>query len=416
MTEYSLSTDASTQVYSTSMANQADTASRFEPTTPRVGIKQTTQVDEATQYWCEMFDFLCFFVLSGIITIAGIIGNGFSIRVMWQNSKKSVTSFLLLCLAVADDAVLVTWYVLMCPYSFTTLLHCCREFLGTTFQFMLAYMWPVASIAHMVVTWIMTLVALQRYVFVCLPQKAKKWTKQLSYYQIAAIWGVSIIFNIPRFFDDKPVLKPGSNSTYTLALTSLGQQDTFQLIYAVILYYILIYVIPLAVMCFCTYKLAVTIRTAWKKKLLMSTSNRDEVELTLTLIIVIVVFIVCQIINPLRRLLLAAIPKEDRGCNSVYFYISPLSGVGVLLNSAMNFVLYCICGRKFRRDLKAILSRKQKVTPSAGTSSGTAKDGEDNAAGTSRCTNLFDSGIAVESRRSRVNERAIPFAAPDSVL
>lgn len=334
--------------------------------TVRPSANQKESLDEGTLALCAHYNFLIYFVLTILVTLVGIVGNSFSIRVMFQNSKKSVTSFLLLNLAVTDNALLITWCILLCPHSFAAELNCCYDFLASTFQWISICLWPIASALHMAATWLMTLIALQRYVFVCMPTRAKSWTVRISGYWVISILVVSVLFNLPRFFDDIVVLRPGSDKAYTTIKTALGDNETFQMIYAVVLYYIFIYVVPLCVICFCTQRLIRKVKEAWKKRKELTSTNRDETELTVTLIVVIFVFIICQVMNPLRRAVLAITPPENRGCNSFYFYISPLSGVSILANSAMNFVLYCICGRRFRRDLLKILRIKpRQVKPQA---------------------------------------------------
>jgi len=63
---------------------------------------------------------------------------------------------------------------------------------------------------------------------------------------------LSIIFNIPRYLDDHVVRKP--DGTLVAELTYLGKDDTFQLVYAGLFYYIIIYALPVVILAAMTYR------------------------------------------------------------------------------------------------------------------------------------------------------------------
>ena len=80
-----------------------------------------------------------------------------------------------------------------------------------------------------------------------------------------------------------------------------------------------------------------------KKKAL---GNKEDV--TFALVVVVIVFMICQLPNPLRRVVELFLDPVDMLCGTPYFYFAPLTGLGVFINASVNFVIFCICGKGFR--------------------------------------------------------------------
>jgi len=67
-----------------------------------------------------------------------------------------------------------------------------------------------------------------------------------------AVVSLSILFNIPRYLDDHVVRKP--DGSLVREYTYLGKDDTFQLVYAGLFYYIFIYALPVVILAAMTYR------------------------------------------------------------------------------------------------------------------------------------------------------------------
>jgi len=81
---------------------------------------------------------------------------------------------------------------------------------------------------------------------------------------MVAVVGLSIVFNIPRYLDDQVVRRPDGSPV--LQRTHLGNDDTFQLVYAGLLYYIVIYALPMVVLTAMTYRLIRALRQFYKRR------------------------------------------------------------------------------------------------------------------------------------------------------
>ena len=73
------------------------------------------------------------------------------------------------------------------------------------------------------------------------------------------------------------------------------------------------------------------------------------------MIIIIVIFVVCQTPAFLNQLLYV-IGVED-SCGRPYYYYYHVSNIVVSANSAVNFVVYCVFRRQFRRRLREFCGR-----------------------------------------------------------
>jgi len=69
---------------------------------------------------------------------------------------------------------------------------------------------------------------------------------------MVAVVCLSILFNIPRYLDDHVVER--SDGLKMIARTDLGNNSTFQLIYAGLFYYIFIYALPVVILAGMTYR------------------------------------------------------------------------------------------------------------------------------------------------------------------
>jgi len=63
---------------------------------------------------------------------------------------------------------------------------------------------------------------------------------------MVAVTVICILFNVPRYLDDHVVTKPDGSLAVDRAL--LGNDATFQLVYAGVIYYIVTYALPVLIL------------------------------------------------------------------------------------------------------------------------------------------------------------------------
>ena len=220
------------------------------------------------------------------------------------------------------------------------------------YSWLTAYGWPASSIVQMAEGWMILLVTIHRYLAVCHPTLNPRWTSiKATRLHIAVVMLSSIIFNMPRFFE-YTVEKDGD--MYIRKKTNMNLSINFQIGYKAATYYVLVFLIPVLVLIVLTTLLIIALHKNHKKRRDMmaqspTTQQRQKEEITIALVVVVVVFVLCQMTNPIRRILEISVPYSQRGCGSFYNYFAPLSGFSILLNSAVNFPIFCLCGQGFRK-------------------------------------------------------------------
>ena len=311
---------------------------------------------------CLLFDFYTLGLTLSLTSLLGTLGNSLSILTFWPTRNENSTSLLLLTLAMVDIGVLITHTVMISPGAFCKYLGSCMTYMNFTFHWMTAYFWPFGSSFHLASTWLVVLVTFNRFIGVCHPHKFKSWMSvKMMKIQIIIIGAGSFVYNLPRFFDDWVKLSP-DGTHFDIYLTKLGSSEVFGYFYNVALYYIVIYVIPFSGLIYMSVCLAKAIKDAKAKRAQMTRAKKDEHDLTLSLVIVVIVYMICQILNPIRRVLFAAIPSSSYRCGNPIIFVTSL---GIIINSSINFVIYCIFSPRFRRQLKGKLRNFNAVAPVA---------------------------------------------------
>ena len=84
----------------------------------------------------------------------------------------------------------------------------------------------------------------------------------------------------------------------------------------------------------------------------MQSSERQDSNVTFTLVIVLLVFAVCQVPALITQLLWNILPDSQRDCGGFQYYFSPITNALVILNSAINFVIYVGTNKRFRATLR----------------------------------------------------------------
>jgi hypothetical protein len=88
---------------------------------------------------------------------------------------------------------------------------------------------------------------------------------------------------------------------------------------------------------------------------LKSTSNRHQDDLTKMVIVVVTVFIACQVTYLGWRSADTALRFGWIAVDaSLHYHFLPITDTLLVLNSSVNFVIYCLVGKKFRRLLRDV--------------------------------------------------------------
>ena len=315
---------------------------------------------------CSMYDFMLEAVLMGILCLFGFAGNILSMLCLARDRSKTATPFLLISLEVADTLFLVTVLVLRVltsVHTFTGGLHS----LMTVFPYVGKYVWPIALMAMTGTIYMTVLVTLNRYISVCRPYEASDLCSvQQSTKHVAAVIIFSILYNVPRFFEYQVVKVPAPRG-WTSQLSALGANRIYQILYGNVMYSVVMFLVPLVTLIILNYKLIQALGRARSKRahLLRKdvNSSKSEDDITLMLIVVVLVFVVCQAPALVTQLLLSLLSSDNMSCPAAFFFYERISDLMVVANSALNFIIYCFCSRRFRQILMWLIcgQKAQKV-------------------------------------------------------
>ncbi len=331
-------------------------------------------------YSCLLYDLMISGVLHVVLCVFGLVTNTLTCVVVWKDRKTSSTAFLLIVLAFVDDLVLLVWGIMRASTAIARYVGSASFF--KVYSPLAVVGWGMASVVHTMATWQIVLVTVDRYVSVCLPHNKQKWLAPAKIRQTTGILLTACaVFALPRLLTSY-IVYDAKTGSYRSVRRAWALTDWYKYGYNVALYYLVIYILPLCILCFCTYRLVKSLRETFKKRQEMTRSSRDSADITTSLVVVVVVYILCQFTNPIRRIWVEAVPKSQQGCGHGYYYYNVLSSLPVMISSATNFVVFVLCGKRFRRRLIELLLNRGKIWPLRSTTATNTRVGDDRGATT----------------------------------
>lgn len=300
--------------------------------------------DEAATHF---FRFVTYGVLITFIGIMGVAGNVLSIVVLSRPQMRSSINCCLIGLATFDILLLVTSVLMLgldclCEYTGS-----CLEYHQSVHPYITPFVYPLAMIAQTGSVWVTVSVTIERYVAVCLPLHAKSlctYGRARIYIIVIAVF--SFVYNIPRFWEvDRVEMEDDvHNVTRIMVLPSnLRNNQSYKVIYIHWMYLFVMYLIPFVLLALLNGLIWRKVHQANKERQQLSRLQKKEISLAIMLFCVVVVFFMCNILALVTNILEIVGDMIDEMTQS--------SNLLVTINSSVNFVIYCIFGRKFRRIL-----------------------------------------------------------------
>ena len=306
---------------------------------------------------CALFDFTIYTVVVGTLILLGLAGNIVSFTVLFHDSNKSATALLLRAMAVADSLVLLAAIPLYCLSAIFPYTGYLKNYY-VLHMGILAYLWPLYLIPYTGTIMLTVLVSLNRYIAVCKPFRSSSFcSTDAAKKQIIYIALFSIVYNIPRFFEyEKVTLCVGVNQTHEgFEISAFGDNRYYRIIYANILYFLVMHGGPLLSLAFLNMKLIRALKKRQKKRAQMGKGDYQQ-DVTLVLVVVIFVFMSCQTPTFVDHILWTAVDQSARNCGHWHYYYTAVGDMLAITNSSVNFIIYISTNRKFRQLLMASCS------------------------------------------------------------
>ena len=310
---------------------------------------------------CTNIEFASIFII-GIIVVVGIIGNSLTFVVFWKGNFKSSTSFLFMSLSLIDSAVLLTVFtscIVMLHFFIDCLPHDLRIYL-------VVCLWPLRSMAESATIWVTVLIAVNRYIIVCLPLRASQWcTLSKVKIQLAVVLLLAVLYNIPEIvrcrviqitWDNGASYVTESDFDYTMR----HSYPQFYYVYDNVLLLIVKVCLPLCILTVLTIRLIKAMNAHRRMQADMQRQHsQPDSSMTFALVIVVIVFIICR--APL--VIFSVMFHLDWLSSVVMCYTNLMYTTLLALNSAVNFIIYIVINRRFRSVLLANVCRRCSAIP-----------------------------------------------------
>ncbi|XP_052794016.1 FMRFamide receptor-like [Mya arenaria] len=282
-----------------------------------------------------------------IVIFLGLIGNTLTVIVLTRRVMHTSTNTFLTGLAVWDMIVLLgTLFLINLPQLDT-------NFQMNVHPYIVAYVYPICLVAQTGTVWITVSFTVERYIAVCHPLKAATMCTVFRAKIVIICVSISaLLFNMCRWFEHKPyeaTVITDSNLTvrhFNYTLTEFGQDPIFKQAYYFYLYPTVMLFIPLGLLAVLNTLLVLAVRRSKLQQRTMHVRQARENNVTVMLISVVVVFMICQI--PALVYNIAYSINSDIKKDIGWEVLSSLRNFLVTFNSAINFLLYCAFGQKFR--------------------------------------------------------------------
>ncbi len=296
------------------------------------------------------FQYYAWGIVGSIIAALGVIGNILSIIVLSNRRMQSSTSCYLIALAVFDITVLISLFLFMSlPTVYIATGKLESYFLAYPYMHPFAY--PIALTAQTCSIYTTVAFTVERYIAVCMPLKAAKMcTTSRARKTVLTIVVLAIIYNIPRMLEYKTevYVDPATNQTVAQFVeTQLGKNSTYRHLYFIYMQLVVMLAIPFVLLAVLNTLLIRAVKRSEMTTGKINTKTKKENSLTIMLISVIVVFMICQVPSIADNIFMVTL-SEEQLMSPVYVKITCISNLMVIMNSAINFYLYCVFGYKFR--------------------------------------------------------------------
>ena len=168
----------------------------------------------------------------------------------------------------------------------------------------------------------------------------------------------AFLYNIPRYFEFEVYLN-ASTRTYFIDKTPLAMNVVYRYLYNLILYALCLFFIPLLLLIYLNVRLVWALQRGKKQWETLQFRQRKEQNLTVIPLSIVLVFFVCGTPSLVVNMIDSMDPYSLGKSSFIIFMV--VANLLVVLNSACNFIIYCLLGKKFRSQLVAMC--KCRCTP-----------------------------------------------------
>lgn len=294
------------------------------------------------------------------IAILGIFANVTTALVLTRPSMRTPNNLYLTTLAIFDTCLLITAIFL---YSVEYIFEYTDDL--PLYKIWLTYVPIVYALSHIAQTgsvYVTVAVTIERYIAVVHPEKSKIFcTQKGAGSAIFWVFCFAVLFNCTKFFELEVLAIENCTefAAYSLEPSFLQSNDLYMTVYSLWITQITMVFAPFLVLLIFNTIIALTIRQSFKRlRWVQQGPKRNELkekskEATYVLIVIVLIFLICNLWGFVISLMERIYGAHYLTTHMRDFYTFSREAVNFLtiVNSSINFVIYCIFGKDFRKEL-----------------------------------------------------------------
>ncbi|XP_052803802.1 FMRFamide receptor-like [Mya arenaria] len=295
-------------------------------------------------------------IIYPVLCFPGILGNILSLIVLFHKDMATSTNVYLSALAISDTVKLINdvlYFVVILMKQIKA------ENAGQVMSQLYPYAHYIFNFAVCVTAWLTVSIAIERYISVCHPTKAKSiCTLSRARNTSISVFIIMLILSIPsalRYHAIEVVDTTLNTTCFIVEPTDLGNNQSFMKPYTWI-QNLFRSIVPLVVLIFLNARIIHELKRERIKGKSLSGRNR----ITLIMIIIIIVFLVCITPDAVMSMFFGFGYVEE---DSFVKGIREITDSLLAMNSAFNFVLYCTMSMQFRHTFCKIFGIKFQSKP-----------------------------------------------------
>ncbi|CAD6200035.1 unnamed protein product [Caenorhabditis auriculariae] len=306
-------------------------------------------------------------VVGTLIGLFGLFGNATTALILTRPSMRNPNNLFLTALAVFDSCLLITAFFI---YAMEYIIEYTKDFeLYVAWLTYLRFAFALSHISQTGSVYITVAVTIERYFAVCHARTSKimcgsggaAWT-------ILGVTTFSVLFNCTKFFELQVTINPDCPDgkdwqSYILLPSTMASNPIYQQVYSLWVTNVVMVFFPFLTLFLFNSIIAYTIRRSLEKYDFhnQKISNRNELkeksrEATLVLVIIVCIFLGCNFWGFVLTLLERIVGQETLMVEHKIFYTFSREAINFLaiINSSINFVIYLLFGRDFRKELVVV--------------------------------------------------------------